>query len=297
VTDRSPLGNGRGTLKPACGCLPPMVDPDAAEALPARGPAPRVFAATLYCEMCDGLTPHRVLRMDPTRRAGSGPVQGTARCRVCQWTHRFESRPPEQVQVAQIVSAGKTSVRSRVELPAHAQVHVGSGVPGSDEPFRIRRIDTRDGDRVLAASTDEVETLWVVRDEGAVVPVSIVEGRFTRATRLIVPRETVFEVGGRLTADGTPLDIVGLRARGRTWRRPGDAFAAEEVQRIYGRRTDRPPAGNRDWSSGRGRPRSFESSTSRGPRSRSSPGVRRTRTSPNARTRTGRATVHRSSPS
>jgi len=277
-----------------------MVEPTAAptESAPesTRGPSPRVFAATLFCEMCNGLTPHRILRMDPTRRSGTGPVGGTARCRVCQWTHRFESRSPERVEVAQIVSAGRTSARSRVQLPAHIQVEVGSAVPGTDEPYRVRRIDTNDGRRVISASTDDVATLWVVRDEGAVVPVSIVEGRFTRAVRLVVPRGTVFAVGTRVTAQGTPLDIVALRARGRTWRLDGDAFPAEEVQRVYGRRTERPPAGSRDWSRGRDSPSSFESSTSRSARSRSSPGVRRTRTSPSARTAEGGATVHRSSP-
>gem|GEM_PF-155225 len=278
------------------GAPEPDEGPDVSDSAPAAR-APRLHAAALWCDNCGAETPHRVLRMDPTRRTGSGPVQGTARCRVCQWTHRFESRPPERVEVAQIVSEGRTSVRSRVELPAHVRIRVGSEVPGSHRPFRVRRIDTRTGERVPEALTDEVETLWVVRDEGAVVPVSIVEGRFTRATRLVVPPETVFEVGGRLKADGTPLDIVALRARGKTWRLPGDAFAAQEVQRIYGRRTDRPPAGNRDWRTGRGRPSSFESSTSRSPRSRSSPGVRRTRTSPRARTAVGGATVHRSSPS
>jgi len=275
-----------------------MVEPSVAPAEPSRGSSresvPRVFAATLFCELCNGETPHRILRMDATRRSGVGPVGGTARCRVCQWTHRFESRLPERVEVARIVSAGRTSERSRIELPAHARVEVGSTVPGSDEPHRVRRIDTRAGDRVLSASTDEVATLWVVRDEGAVVPVSIVEGRFTRAVRLVVPRSTVFEVGGRVTAQGTRVDVVALRARGQTWRREGDAFPAGEVQRLYGRRSDTPPAGRSDWSRGRGSPSSFESSTSRSPRSRSSPGVSRNRTSPRARTADGGATVQRS---
>ena len=271
--------------------------PSPAESTPEspRGQTPRLFAATLFCETCDGFTPHRILRMDPTRRNGVGPVGGTARCRVCQWTHRFESRPPGRVEVAQIVSTGKLSERSRIELPAHSHVQVGSGVPGSEESFRIRRIDTLSGARVRSASTDDVATLWVVRDEGSVVPVSIVEGRITRVARLVVPPETLFEVGERVTANGTPLDIVALRAKGATWRRPGDRFPAREVQRLYGRRTDSPPAGRRDWSIGRDRPNSFDNSTSRSPRSRSSPGPRRTRTSPRARTARGGATVHRSS--
>ena len=157
-----------------------MDEPEADAPEAPRGPAPRVFAATLYCEMCDRTTPHRILRMDPVRKSGPRLVQGTARCRVCQWTHRFESRPPGRVGVARIVSDGKISVRSRVELPAHLHVQVGSGIPGSDEPFRVLRIDTRDGHRVRSALTEEIATLWAVRDAGAVVPVSIVEGRFTR---------------------------------------------------------------------------------------------------------------------
>jgi len=274
-----------------------MVEPESPAPPSSREVVPRVFAATLFCEMCGGSTPHRILRMDPPRRSGGGPVRGTARCRVCQWTHRFESRSPGRVEVARIVSAGRLSERSRIELPAHSHLQVGSRIPGSDEPLLIRRIDTRAGARVKSASTDDVATLWVVRDEGAVVPVSIVEGRFTHATRLVVPPDTLFEVGGSCTADGTPLDIVALRARGTTWRRPGDRFAARDVQRLYGRRTESPPAGRRDWRTERESPRSFASSTSRSPRSRSSPGVRRTRTSPRARTASGGATVHRSSPS
>ena len=270
---------------------PGMVE---AEAPATRGSAPRVLAATLYCEMCGDFTSHRILRIDPSRRDGLGTVRGTARCRACEWTHPFESRPPSRVKVAQIVSAGTSSERTQIELPSHVTVEVGSGVPGSDEPLRIRRIDTRTGAQANAASTDEVATLWVVRDEGAVVPVSILEGRITRPARLVVPPETTYEVGGRVTLEEGALEVVALRARGKTWRRPGDAFPAGEVQRLYARRTESPPAGRRDWRTGRGRPSSFESSTSRSPRSRSSPGVRRTRTSPRARTADAGAMVQRS---
>jgi uncharacterized Zn finger protein len=279
------------------GHFPPMDPPDPDATGASRSPAPRVFAATLYCEVCGRLTPHRLLRTDPVRRGRAGSVRGTARCRVCQWTHRFETRPPGAVRVAQIVSAGENSERSAIELPARVRVQVGSGVPGSGGPFRIQRIDTRDGRQVPAASSNEVATLWVVRDVGAIVPVSIVEGRRTRTARLVVPRETPYEVGRRVTVEGALLTIVALRARGTTWRRPGDAFVAGEVQRIYGRRIESPPAGSKDWSRGRGTPRSFESSASRSPRSRSSPGARSTRTSPRARTAEGGATVQRSSPS
>jgi uncharacterized Zn finger protein len=262
-----------------------------------RATLPRVFAATLFCEMCDRPTPHRILRMDPVRRTGSDRVQGTARCRVCQWTHRFESRQPRRVEVARIVSQGGTSVRSRVEVPAGVHVQVGSGIPGSEEPFRVVRVDTKEGHRVHSARTDDVATLWVVRDVGAVIPVSIVEGRFTRTARIVVPREVEFEVGDRSTVDGTPLRIVALRARGRTWRQPGDRFRALEISRLYGRRTDMPPAGRSDWSRGRAIPSSRTSSASRSERSRSAPGVSRTRMLPRRRSASGGAEVHRVSPS
>ena len=196
-----------------------------------------------------------------------------------------------------IESMGGASERTRIELPSHRRLQVGSGLPDSPHPVVIRRIDGHDGRRVTAARTDEVDTLWVTRDVGAVVPVSIVEGRRTRPGRLVTPRGTPYAVGDRFSLEGLRLEIVALRARGQTWRRPGDTFPAEEVARIYGRRTEIPPAGRSDWSRSRETPSSRASSTSRIPRSRSSPGTTRHRTSPRARTAVGGAHDHRSSPS
>jgi uncharacterized Zn finger protein len=252
-------------------------------------------SASLPCENCGRETPHRILRLDRGSRP-TGRIQGVARCRLCHWTHAFSSEAPAQVEVSQILSMGGVSERSRISLPTRRRLQVGSGLPGSDRTLRIQRIDTRDGRQTAQASSDEIATVWVVRDLGASVAVSIVEGRETRSARLNVPRGTRYTVGERVTVEGTRLDIVALRAKGRTWRRPGDSFVAEEVQRIYGRRTSIPPAGRRDWRSVRERPTSFASSTSRSARSRSSPGTRRTRTAPRARTALGGATVHRSSP-
>ncbi len=259
--------------------------------------SPTVLSAMLFCENCGRSTPHRVLKLQRPAAKGNGGARGIARCRECRLTHPFASTPKGRVDIALVVSVGPTSDRRLIRLPRSRTVQVGTGIPESSEPVRVQRIDTRDGRQASSASTDDIATLWAVREVGAVVPVSIVEGPRTRARRLAVSPETRYEVGGRVTVDGIRLDVVALRARGRTWRRPGDAFVARDVQRIYGRRIAIPPAGNRDWRRGRGRPRSFASSTSRSRRSRSSPGVRRTRTVPSARTADGGATVQRSEPS
>jgi uncharacterized Zn finger protein len=194
---------------------------------------PRLSAAVLYCENCGTDTHHRILRLDRTSRTKRGRVRGIARCRECRWTHPFESVAAETVAVVQILSLGRTSERSRIELPSHLLLEVGGSLPGSDGPMRVQRIDTQDGRQVPAASSDEVATVWVVRDVGATVRVSIVEGRKTRTARLAVPRDTRYTVGDRATVEGARLEIAALRARGRTWRHPGDTFAAEEVQRLY----------------------------------------------------------------
>jgi len=258
---------------------------------------PRLLSAELYCETCGRATPHRILRLDRSANLKAGRIRGTARCRECRWTHPFESVLPTQVEVMQIVSDGRESERTRISLPSHRRVQVGTGLPGSPVPVLVRRIDSRDGRRVTSADTDEIATVWVTRDLGAVVRVSIVEGRITRTARLLVPPGTPYAVGDPVRVEGRRFEIVALRARGQTWRRPGDSFVAADVQRLYARRTVIPPAGRRDWSNDRDSPRSFASSTSRPARSRSSPGVSRTRTRPRARTAAGGAQVHRSSPS
>jgi len=276
-----------------------MTEPDDAAALadPSPPSPPKMLSAELFCENCGRETLHRILRLDPATGRAGRRLRGTARCRECRWTHAFESVPAAEVEITQILSEGRVSERSRIALPARRTVQVGTGLPASPRPVVVRRIDTHDGRQVTSAPPEEIATVWVTRDVGAVVPVSIVLGRLTRTARLVVPPATQFTVGDRVTVERLRLDIVALRARGRTWRRPGDSFAAGEVQRLYGRRTAIPPAGRSDWRRDRETPRSAASSISRAARSRSSPGVRRTRTVPRARTALGGAQVHRSPPS
>lgn len=258
---------------------------------------PRLGAAVLHCENCQTDTSHRILKLDHGTMAGSPRVRGTARCRICQWIHPFEQVELPPVRVAQIISEGGTSRKTQVALPRFRRITVGSLVPHATEKLRIHRIDTRSGERKTSAVSEEIATLWVTRYVGAVVPVSVIEGARTTPYRLEASPERSFEVGQRIVVDGASVVIVALRARGATWRRPRDAFVAREVQRIYGRRIESPPAGKRAWRTGRGTPSSFDSSISRSPRSRSSPGVRSARTSPSAPTAEGGATVQRSSPS
>jgi len=272
-------------------------DPNEAAALPPTGPGtPRLHAATLMCENCGHETPHRILRLSSANVRGKGHLAGTARCRRCDWTHRFDIAVPPTVEVAEVVSDGARSSRRQVSLPVAARIELGGRVPGSDEAFEVHRIETRTGTSVSSARPAEIVTLWVTRNVGAHVPVSVVEGARTWTDRLTIPKSSRLTVGDSLTVRGSPLRIVALRARGRTWRLPEDGFAALEVQRVYARRTDSPPAGRRVWRSGRGSPRSRESDSSSSGRERSGPGVRRTRSLPRSRNAEGGATIHRVSP-
>jgi uncharacterized Zn finger protein len=121
----------------------------------------------------------------------------------------------------------------------------------------------------------DVHTVWVTPDVGAVVKISLVEGRRTTAAKLTFPPDTVLSVGGSVEVQGRPWRIVALRANGDTWREPEDAFPARNVERVYARRTEIPPAGNNDWSRSRGSPASRANWLSRSRRSFSGPGDRR----------------------
>ena len=160
----------------------------------------------------------------------------------------------------------------------------------------VQRIENRAGKSVSSARPEEVATIWATRDVGAVVPVSVVEGARTWTDRLVIPRTSRLTVGEPLLVRGHSLRIVALRARGKTWRLLQDSFPAEEVQRLYARRTDSPPAGRRPWSRDRDSPSSRARATSTSERRRSGPGERRTRTFPRARSAAGGAAVHMVSP-
>ena len=219
-------------------------------------------------------------------------------------------------EVKVIVSEGAQSRTARVSLAPSARLEVGSALPPNllapetgGEPgataatapvpprgYRVRRIDAKSRPGVVGAWADEVETLWLAPDTAGTVEVSITGGARTRAARATVAPDALLGVGEPIEVEGRSLTIGGLRARGRTWRRPGDRFPAAEVQRVYARRTVIPPAGRSDWSRSREIPSSRASSTSRSERSRSGPGVTRNRRVPRDRTAEGGAAVHRVDP-
>jgi uncharacterized Zn finger protein len=267
-----------------------------------EGPEPpdpagtHIASAQIYCDGCRRETAHRVLRVLPARRQ-SGAVRGIARCRECRLTHPFESLPEATVPVNLVVSEHDLSTRSSVPLPRHRRLLVGSGLPSMDPSLRVRRIDLRNGARAPDARTEEIATIWATREAPPSVKVSIVIGRLTRATRLPYAPGTRFEVGTQVLVENRPLWITAVRARGHTWRMRGDVFPAEDVERIYVRRTEMPPAGSRDWSTERDTPRDSARDRSTVARSRSSPGRRTARTSPRDRTADSGAAVHRWLPS
>jgi len=242
----------------------------------AAGPG-RVHAARLQCENCGRLTVHRIVRWDPRGQRPGRRWNGVARCRECGWTHPFEVVPELEHELELIVSRGAISERRRARLPKMARLAVGSLVPGASPPLEIRRIAGPGGNSLREASVENITTIWVVPPLEHRLAVSVVEGQRTRSFRWVVNPDSLLAVGEPFTSEEGRLWVVALRARGRTWRRVGDRFPAREVQRVYGRRTESPPAGRSDWSSGRAMPRSRQSSTSTSARRRSSPGVSRNR--------------------
>jgi len=274
--------------------MEPAADAPGAPRTAEGGDEVRLGSAVLYCETCGEETPHRIFRVRRPAGGGRGTLEGVARCRNCRTTHPFESRPEGRTELRLIVSDGPRSERRALHIAPETMIRVGAPLPGPEEGLLVRKVDAADGRVRGGGRADELRTVWATRDVGAVVKVSVIEGRRTTPERLVVPPETVFEVGGTVRVAGAPLTVTALRARGRTWRLPGDAFPASDVQRLYGRRTAIPPAGRSDWRSERSMPSSRTSSSSRTDRSRSSPGASSRRTSPRTRTDAGGATVHRS---
>jgi uncharacterized Zn finger protein len=254
----------------------------------ARPSPAAIRSATMSCEVCGTETPHRILRV---AAASAGGVEGIARCNTCRWTHPFKETAPVLREVWVIRSDGPSSVRVRTSLPPGTEVRLHEPFPGSDPPTIVRRIEAPDGKLKRVALPSEIATVWTVLDRRSEVPVSLILGRITRRSLWSPPPGSVITVGERLNVDGSPTFIVGFRARARTWRRPGDSMAAEEVTRIYARITDNPPAGSSGWSTERDTPSSLESSTSRPARSRSGPGRRIARIVPRIRRARGGATV------
>ncbi len=256
----------------------------------------RIAAATLQCESCGKETPHRVIRWVRSGHGTTSFTSGVARCRLCRFTHRFDVARAKEVEIDEIVSDGPVSTRRSVRLPASAELRIGAEVPGSDPPCLIRRIDLRAGGSPERAVVNSVGAIWVAPLLPPSVPVSILEGPRTRPSRWSPRAEEAVGVGDEVEVDGVVSEIIYVRARGRTWRRSGDRFPTGEIDRLYVRRTVRPPPGRRAWSRVRGMPSSRANSASRRERSRSGPGVNTTRRAPRRRTASRGAIIQRVSP-
>jgi len=255
-------------------------------------------AAVLYCENCGKETLHRIVRLGKASRGRTArAVTGVARCRECRWTHPFVSSHDVPAAVELVASSGPTSRRTSVDLPPTELLQVGERFPGTGPAAVVRKIDLRDGSSASAARARDVRTVWAVVEGPRILRVALLDGSRSTTERIAASEGLRLAVGDALRLPGGPVTIVALRAHGRTWRRPGDAFTAEEVGVVYGRRTVRPPAGSSPWRRERGTPSSRARSTSSGARSRSSPGARRNRTVPRARTAAGGATIRNSSSS
>lgn len=269
----------------------PETEPTA-ERAPRSSVGRRLGAATVFCENCGRATPHRILRLDRTAASRPERLRGVARCTECRLTHPFESAAKEEVDRILIVSSGPSSERRSIRLPRFARLEVDRELPGVDPPVVIRKLDLPSGRSTDRATASEVATIWAVRDIGAVVRVSLVEGARTHPATVQLPHGTELEVGAMLDVDGVSAEIVALRADGHTWHRPGDRFSCDRVDRAYVRRTAMPPAGRSDWRRSRESPSSDARATSTSGRSRSSPGIRVTRRVPRARSADGGADDH-----
>ncbi len=250
-------------------------------------------AAQLYCEACGQETLHRIVRL--SRGGPRRAVAGLARCRVCRLTHPFVSVPPRRTAIDVVVSSGAESRRERLELPPETMLRLDEPLAGREREGRIRRIDRTDGRAAERARADHVRTLWIAPERPATVRVAVIGGARSTTEQLPVRPGLRLAVGERLRLPDGPVTIAALRARERTWRAEGDGFPVEEVRVVYARRTAIPPAGSRPWSRLRGTPSSRASSRSATSRSRSSPGARRNRAVPRARSAGSGATESSSS--
>ncbi len=261
-------------------------------------PRAAVGAASLFCDACQEVTPHRILNLKGSdRRAPGAVLSGIGRCQRCRWTHPFGSASPARRSLRAIVSDGPVSRRIELNLPPGREVGIGGRIRLGSDQFVIHRIELAGQRSVPIAAAREIGCLWLTADRPPHVPVSIIEGRRTRSIRWTPPSGARIGVGDDLLLEGATYLVTGIRTGGRTLRRASDPIEARTIDRLYVRRTWNPPAGSSDWRSSREIPSSRESSRSRSLRVRSSSGASRTRRPPAERRASGGAATHRGSPS
>ncbi|MCI0497842.1 MAG: hypothetical protein L0Z54_06095 [Thermoplasmata archaeon] len=183
-------------------------------------------AVIAECPTC-GEAPHTIVR---GRSSSTTALDAVARCNQCGTVHHIALRQPKDIPVRLVVSQGRVSRTTSVDLLPADVVRVGDEFFAGREYVQVRGIET-DGKRVLEAPAEDIETIWARSFDKIPVRFSVHRGARSVPRQVMAPPDEEFSVGDVMEVDGLRFAVHKIKCEdGRT----PETAQAREIVRVYG---------------------------------------------------------------
>ena len=184
----------------------------------------------LECPDCDDITAHDVLK----GKMGKASLEGTMRCQECNRTFTTTVMLPKIMPTKVIVSNGRTSEPTTVDLESDDLIVLDDEFFLDDgRRVKVTGIDVVDGRKVKKAPATDVKTIWGVQFDVLNIKVSINDVQKTYAKYIEAEPDDEYTIGDTLHFENVDCLIHSIKIRDRMLRR-GTA-EARDIVRIYGK--------------------------------------------------------------
>ena len=184
----------------------------------------------LECPDCEDVTAHDVLK----GKLGKSSLDATLRCEECNRVSTRVIELPKIIKVKIVVSEGRTSEASEMELESDDLLTVGDEFLLDDgRRARINALELTDGRRVDKAQAPSISTIWTILFDVLNLKVSINDVQKTHAKYIEADPDDEFYVGQTLSFSEMDCVIHSIKIKERLMRR--GSTEARNIIRIYGK--------------------------------------------------------------
>jgi len=180
------------------------------------------------CPTCSE-SPHTILK---GRTGSSGrTLDAVARCNGCGLVHHITLMAERETTVRLVISEGRVSRRTSVDLPVEDVISVGDEFFAGHDYVQVRSIEAG-GRRVRRARAGDIETIWARHFDRVRVRLSVHRGARSVSTAVTATPDEEFSVGDVLEVDGHRVAVHRIKCDdGRTPK----VAQARHIVRLYGK--------------------------------------------------------------
>ena len=185
------------------------------------------------CPFCGEETRHLVIKGKIREKNGSLSFEGTVKCSVCGGVHSAEIREDPPMKIRAVISDGKESEKTSLELSPEYMLCVGDELIAGDIPVRVTSIESG-GKRKDHAHVRDIDSVWLKRYDRVNVKFSINRGDKTVSKKISAVPDEDFLIGDSFQIDRDMVVIHKIKTR-YGFVQEG-SVKARDIVRVYAKR-------------------------------------------------------------